>query len=277
MKKCNCFLALLTLLSLNTVAAQSPWVNGKNKAFVQLGLSGIFYNQVKYDGNTIDTGADFSDITTQLYASYGVCNKIDIIAVLPYKAISYKVNATGNTTNLTGLSNVTVGFKYLLSDKKWKLSSGIFFSGNTTNYDDAKGLRTGFQSNTILPYLTYGSSNDKWYYFANIGYGYMSSNYSDFLKLGAEVGYKFLNNTHLIVNLDVRQPIADEDFYTFDSPNYAVTSSYLDRQQYLAAGLKINHEFVKDKYGANIAAIGAFNLNNTPVAPSVNLGFYTKF
>ena len=277
MKKIKVILSLLLLIISNFLYAQSPWVRGKNNAFLQVGLSGIFYNQVKYNGDTKDTGADFSDITTQVYSEYGICEKLDIIAVLPYKLISYKVNATSTTESLSGLSNVTIGFKYLILDKKWKLSTGIYFSGNSTNYDDSKGLRTGFQSNTILPFITYGSSKNNWYYFGNLGYGYMSNNYTDFLKIGGEVGYKFLKNTHLIFNADVRQPLANESFYTTDNSNYALTSSYLDRQKYLGVGLKINHEFVKDKYGANLGAIGALDLDNAPVAPSLNLGFYAKF
>ena len=271
------FLTVFAFLFSAISFAQSPWVRGKNNAFLQLGLSGIFYNQVEYNGNTINTNADFSDITTQLYTEYGVSNKLDFIAIVPYKTISYQVNNTNIKQDLSGISNITIGFKYLICDKKWKLSSGIYFSGNTTTYNDAIGLRTGFQSNTIMPYVSYGSSENKWYYFANLGYGYMSNDYSDFLKLGAEVGYKFLKNTHLIVNLDLRNPISDEDFYTFDSPNYAITSSYLDRQQYLGAGLKLNHEFVKDKYGINLGAIGALDLDNAPVAPSINFGLYAKF
>ncbi|MFT7352535.1 MAG: hypothetical protein ACI9XR_002322 [Flavobacterium sp.] len=274
MKNKTIFL-LFALFMTSVFFGQSPWLQGKNEAFVQLGFSGIFYDEVKYEGDNVSGFADFRDITIQVYSEYGITDKLDALVILPYKSVGYETKATGNQENLDGLGNVTLGLKYLICDSKWKLSAGLNFTGNSGTSDFEKGLRTGFQSNTYLPYLSVGSSYGKWYYFANLGYGFISNNYSDFLKVGGEVGYRFLKNTHIIAVTDLRNNVDNGKFS--NNLNYQDTGFYLDGQQYLAAGLKLNHEFIADKIGANLSAIGAFNLNNIPNAPSVNIGIYTKF
>jgi hypothetical protein len=267
---------VLFALSMTSVFfGQSPWLQGKNKAFVQLGFSGIFYNEVKLENETVSGIADFRDITLQVYSEYGITDKIDVLAILPYKSVGYDGILLPQNENLSEIGNITLGLKYKVCDGNWKLSAGLNYTGNSTTANSDLGLRTGFQSNTYLPYLSVGSTSGNWYYFGNLGYGFMSNNYSDFLKVGGEVGYKFLKNTHVIAVTDLRN--------TFDSgklknnADYLASGFYLDGQNYLAAGLKLNHEFIANKIGANISAIGAFALENAPNAPSLNIGVYTKF
>jgi hypothetical protein len=268
-------ICLLSFLISPLLLAQSPWLQGKNNAFVQVGFSGIYYNEVKTSTETISGLANFRDVTIQLYSEYGISDKLDILAVLPYKFIGYDGILLPANENLTGIGNITLGLKYKICDGTWKLSAGLNYIGNSIKANADKGLRTGFESNTYLPYISIGSATGKWYYFGNLGYGYMSNNYSDYLKIGGEVGYKFIKNTHIIAITDLRNTFNDATFE--NNSNYEATGFYLDGQKYLAAGLKLNHEFIADKIGANISTIGAFNLENAPNAPSINIGFYTKF
>ena len=101
----------------------------------------------------------------------------------------------------------------------------------------------------------------------------MNNNYSDYLKASVEVGYEVIKNGHLIFVLDTRNIISKETAFTTDTAQWP---SYLDRQSYNAIGLKANYEFTKNKFGANIAAIGATGIDNAPLAPTLNLGIYAK-
>ena len=101
----------------------------------------------------------------------------------------------------------------------------------------------------------------------------MNNNYSDYLKATFEVGYEIIKKGHLIFVLDTRDVIAKEDAFITDTAQWP---SYLDRQTYNAIGLKANYEFIKDKFGANLAVIGATGIDNAPLAPTVNLGIYAK-
>jgi Putative MetA-pathway of phenol degradation len=277
MKKTIKFSIVFLLFLCQISFAQGPWTKEKGKTYAQIGFSGVFYDQAVLEGNLVSARlipSDIVDVTTQLYAEYGITNNIEIQAIIPYKSVSYKTKFGNNSESLSGFGNITVGTKYKLSDKDWKISSGLLFSANSISKKPEVHLSTGFNASTLFPYLSIGSSAGKWYYFGNLGYGYMTNDFSDFIKIGAEVGYKFNSKGHLIALIDSKNTVIKEKAFENDPNQWA---SYSDRQSYTAVGLKANYEFSKDKFGANFAAIGALALNNAPAAPSFNLGIYTKF
>ena len=264
---------LFLLLASSISIAQSPWTREKGKSYVQLGFTTLNYTSYQLDGNRIDNFGKISDVTIQAYAEYGISNKLEAQFILPYKVISSDNYLVNTSENIAGLGNVTVGLKYKLYNKIWKVSTGIMYSANSIKIDSDKRLSTGFNAATILPYVSIGSSKNKWYYFANIGYGYMNNNYSDYVKATIEVGYEIIKKGHLIFVLDTRNIVSKEDAFKNDNAQWP---SYLDRQTYNAIGLKANYEFEKDKFGANFAAIGATGIDNAPLAPTLNLGVYVK-
>lgn len=269
--------AIPLLLCCQFLQAQSPWTNQKNHAFVQVGTSGIFYNFVRYNGNELDTKNSNYDITTQVYAEYGITDKLEATVILPYKFIGYKNITTNVSQSLAGFGNISLGLKYAIATKKIKLSTGLLYTTNSVKKDASIGLRTGFEAATFLPYITVGSGKNKWYYFANVGYGFMTNNYSDYVKIGGEVGYNIFKKVNLAVVAELRTPTSKESFFTTDNASYIATANYLDRQQYFASGLKLSYEFTKDKIGITASVIGAFALDNIPSAGSNNVGFYYKF
>ena len=275
--KIKLIILTISILFSATLSGQSPWTQGKNKAFVQAGFSGIFYDKVRTDAKDVTLNTNISDVTAQLYSEFGLTTDLDISIVLPYKTIKSKLKDGTSTTALSGFGNVSVGLKYKFFDKQWKISSGLYFSSQANTKNELLGLRTGFGASTFMPYLSAGTSKNNWYYFANVGYGLMTNNYTDFVKMGGEVGYKFAKNTHIIFNLDYKKALKTEDFFdSAENEIYQTTTLYTDKQEFGGIGLKLNHEFVADKFGINLGAIGAFYLNNLPAAPSINTGIYYK-
>ena len=265
---------ILVLLATTISFAQSPWTREKGKSYVQVGFTSLNYTGYQLNGNRIDNFGKISDITVQAYAEYGISSKLEAQLILPYKVISFDNSLANTSENISGLGNISLGLKYKLYDKTWKISTGIMYNANSIKIDTDKGLSTGFNAATVLPYVSVGSSKNKWYYFGNIGYGYMNNNYSDFLKATVEGGYEVIKNGHLIFVVDTRNVLSKENAFSTDTAQWP---SYLDRQTYNAIGLKVNYEFIKEKFGANFAAIGATGIDNAPLAPTLNLGIYTKF
>lgn len=260
-------------LLFQTSLAQSPWTREKGKVYAQLGFSGLFYNLVaNNEGEKIKLNKDISDVTLQAYGEYGITNNLDILAILPYKTVTVAPKV-GDSKSFSGIGNITLGLKYKVFNKNWKISTGLQFSPKTSSFDVKSNLSTGFNASTILPFISAGSSSGKWYYFGNLGYGYMDNKYSDYLKANAEVGYQIIDKGHLIIALDSRNIISKEVAFEKDNKQW---ESHLDRQTYNAFGLKFNYEFAKDKFGANASAFGAFGNKNAPLAPSLNFGLYTK-
>jgi hypothetical protein len=274
MKKTNQILFLMTLIFSQISLAQSPWTREKGKSYVQLGFSGIFFDKIaNEDGKETDLGGDFSDITLQAYADYGITSKLEAQLIVPFKSVGYDVKGASTSESLSGIGNVSLGLKYKLLDSNWKLSSGLLLTPKTSQYDDKTKLSTGLNATTALPYVTVGSSQGKWYYFGNLGYGYMTNDYSDYMRLNAEVGYQIIEQGHLIFALDTRNVISKEKAFENDEKQ---TASFSDRIEYNAVGLKFNYEFSKDKFGVNAAAFGAFGIKNAPLTPSLNFGVYAK-
>ncbi len=269
----NSIKLFLILLVCNVTFAQGPWTKEKGKAYVQIGFTSLSYNKAQVNGKLTELGADYSDITAQLYSEYGITKDLEAQLIVPFKSVSYKSDFINQSEKLSGLGNVTLGLKYKLFDSSWKISGGLQYSVNSISKNDNKTLSTGFNASTILPYVSVGSSSGKWYYFANLGYGYMNNEYSDFLKLGAEVGYNVIENGHIMLVLDNKLTASKEDAYIKDANQWP---SYSDRQSYSAVGLKLNYEFKKDRFGVNFAALGAFALDNAPAAATLNLGVYAK-
>lgn len=266
-------ISLLTLAFTQAVNAQSPWTREKGKAYIQLGFTGLFYDTIQLDGKETTLTNDVSDVTIQAYSEYAITNKLEAQLTVPFKWVTSENKLNSNSASISTIGNVSVGLKYKLYDKKWKLATGLIYSANSIEKDNVIGLTSGFNANTILPYITAGSSSGKWYYFAKLGYGYMDNDYSDFLSATFEVGYEIIKNGHLMFIFDTRNVVSKEDAFKNDTFQW---SSYLDRQTYNAVGIKGNYEFKKDKFGANFALIGATGIDNAPLAPTLNFGIYTK-
>jgi hypothetical protein len=269
-------LFFIALFLSQSTFAQSPWTREKGKAYVQLGFSGIFFNEFAgKDGKAITLPADYSDVTLQLYSEYGITSKLETQLILPFRSLSATGNILGNSISksFSGLGNVSLGLKYKIIDSNWKLSSGLLFTPKTSQYDSESSFSTGFNATTLLPYITLGSSSGKWYYYGNIGYGYMTNDFSDYFRFNAEVGYNVIPKGYIMITIDTRNIVSEEDAFT-KAENQ--TFSYSDRQTYNAFGLKLNYEFVQDKFGTNFSIFGAAGNEYTPLAPSFNFGAYVK-
>jgi hypothetical protein len=262
-------LVFLSIFTIHMVQAQSPWVREKGKAYLQLGFTGLYYNQVKLDGVTTALPEDIKDITVQAYTEYGLSNNLEAQLIIPYKQV--KLGSTSD--GISGVGNITVGLKYKLYDKKVKISSGLIYSINSITKNTTINLSTGFNAHTFVPYVTVGSSWGKLYYFGKLGYGYMTNNYSDYLSGTFEMGYEVIKKGHIIFLFDTRNVISKESAFFNDVNQW---TSYLDRQTFNAIGIKGNYEFLKDNIGANFAYISAKGINNAPLAPTLNLGIYKK-
>jgi hypothetical protein len=264
---------ILLLFQFLTGNAQSPWTREKGHAYVQTGVSVLFFSKAVFDSEKVTLNKNITDITSQFYAEYGISNKLEVQAILPYKSFYVENQNPDKSSNFDGFGNATFGLKYKFFDKKWKWSSGISYSANFSKFDTNTNLSSGFNANTILAYISTGSSKEKFYYFFNIGYGYMDNNYSDYLRIVTEVGYNFTPKGHFILVLDTRNIISKESAFVNDDKQSVV---YMDRQTYIGYGLKINYEFKKDKFGINLSAFGGLNNNNAPLGPVVSINIYLK-
>lgn len=272
-------LLLLTLPTL--LMAGGPWIRGYRKGFVQIGYSGLYYNAVfSPTGSERAVFRNTSDVTLQVYAEYGIAKGWEIRGVLPYKLLQTgsSDNRTANPIpagTLTGIGNIGLGLKRAILDGPVKLSVGVDALANTFSNNDRLGLRTGYEGWTVLPYLSVGSGGKRTYFYAEAGYGFMTQNYSNFLKLNGELGYQLHPRLWVAGTLDFRLPAKNGPF--FNTEAYQFTGTYVNDQMYLGAGVKAAYDIVPDKLGLTASVIGALAGQNVPFSRSYNAGIFIKW
>jgi hypothetical protein len=276
------WLILFLLLAMYTpVWAGGPWVRSPGKGFAQLGYSGLYYNSVFNPlGTEASSFRSISDHTLQFYAEYGLAKGLEVRAVVPFKILSIgpSTNEQANPVSagsLSGFGNLGLGLKMGLVDKAVKVSVGVDVLANTFTNNDRLGLRTGFEGWTLLPYLSVGSGTKRTYFYAEAGYGFMTQNYSNFVKLNGEAGFRLLPNLWAGVTLDFR--LAEKNGPFFNTEAYQFNATYLNNQQFLGLGVKAAYDLKPERLGISASVIGALAGENVPFSRSYNVGIYIKW
>jgi len=271
----------LALVSFS-LAAQSPWPRSKAAFFVQAAWQTIpTYNKVFESLNdlTIQPDREVTENTFQLYGEYGLTARNTLIASLPFRSMHsgdfipnrFAVPETAEGT-LSGLGNASLGLRSAILTGKLKLTGTLRFDFPTSNYDDATGLRTGFNTWTIQPTFSTGIGLRRWYWFTYAGYGLRTRGYSHFVNTGGETGIKIrklwlIGFTELVYSLEngsISLPI----------PN-RIKNSFVDRQGWWSLGAKTIFEATAH-WGITASFGGAGWAQFVPRSPGISLGVYFK-
>jgi hypothetical protein len=277
---------LLTSLT-GFLLAQGPWASGKGHGFAQLSFSSIRYSDV-YDknGDVKAVSRNNSDNTVQLFAETGLSKKITAKLVIPITVASYNNNRLATATvpakaSHTGLGNITGGVKYSFHFKKWLLAPGLDIGLPASKPKGQLGLRNGYENVTLLPYVSAGTSGNKWYAYLKLGYGITSNGYNDYANINAEGGYKVIPALFLSLVADLRLTTGPDGAFgkaeQAKFPEYGFTNFYVDDQAYIGIGFKAAYQFKQSKFGISAGVYGAAAGYNVAAAPSVNTGVFYKF
>jgi len=259
---------------------QSGWTQEKDAWFTQFNYTRIGpYSELFIDGDkTRTTPREIEDNTFQLYAEYGLDRKTTLSLSLPIKFIK-----TGDQTTIappvieskgvTSFGNIEFGIKRNLINKSFVLSTGVIVEANTGVYDDASGIRTGYDAWTFTPGVYFGKSYKNLFLQGNAGVGFRTNNYSHFFRGGAEVGYKFLNRIWAIFYLDYKKSFYNGTINL--PPNNKETALYVDNKEYAAYGLKAIYELT-NQLGITAGFGGAFSANSEARKAALNIGLFMK-
>jgi hypothetical protein len=273
--------AAILLATINAFG-QSPWTKKKGAFYTQLSFSTIANYNTLYGTPDKVLDGKITDNTLQFYAEYGITNKTTLIVNVPLKLVSHKdislfcINAPCGTieNNKTALGNIEIGIKHNFYNKNWLFSGQLNVEANSGTYDSNSGIRTGYDTWTITPLLTFGKGFNNWYVQGFTGVNIRTNNYSSNFKIGGEVGYKPIQKLWVIANLDVTQSFNNGDL-VLPTSNLS-TGLYLNDQEYVSFGLKAIGEITKN-FGLTAGVGGAFSGNNVAKKGAFNIGIYHKF
>lgn len=263
-----------------TLFSQSPWTQKKGKAFTQLSYTSIANYTAVFGSPDYETERAVSDNTLQLYTEYGLTDKTSILLNVPLKLITTNelVNNTPTPFTIedseTSIGNIELSLKHNFYKKDWLITGQLSVEANTSSYNEASGIRTGYDAWSVTPLFIVGKSFNEIYLQAFTGFNFKSNDYSSNFRLGGEIGKKITDKIWLIGFLDISKSLKNGDFIVPN--NNILTALYVNDQEYGSFGLKAIGEF-NDTFGATFGFGGAFFGNNVAKAPALSIGLYKKF
>jgi len=275
------------LLLFHTVHAAGPWPKKKGSGYAQLGFTYVGYNSFfNHEGKVVPLRRSVVDLTSQVYLDYGITERLTLTTNLPFKYVSSSERIASTDTsyfrdtvpngNLFGLSNVTLGLKYNIINKRVLFSAGLNTEANVAKYDSLTTLRTGPSAWVFHPYLSVGTTfyKHKFYTFLDAGYRLRLNGYSDEVDFSYELGFSWNQKTYFIANVSGRFSLKEgslDNNITPEAPHGRDlhTSLYPNNQQYVGFGLK----FIQKIRKVHLNAAVYFGTGQMVAAtPSYNLG-----
>jgi hypothetical protein len=282
MKKIYSFIILIVLTT--GLWAQSPWIQEKGTLLAQVSWNTISnYNQLYLSsGETYSTERKLTDNTFQGWFEYGLFNSTSLLLITPFKVLKagdlVDVNNQDPQTtagSFSTLGNISFIWKQKLLHQDWILTSHVIVDFQTADYQDGTGLRSGYDARTFSVVLSAGRGFGKTYFYAHLGIGTRSNNYSNIFTAGFEWGYHIARPVWVAVVINALQSF--ENGTRQDPVNNRLTGLYVNDQEYISWGIKLFGPIIPDKFGYNAAIFGAFSGNYVAKAPSLNLGLYYTF
>ncbi|QNM85043.1 hypothetical protein H9W90_12700 [Polaribacter pectinis] len=269
----NIVTALLLIFTVTTFA-QSPWTKEKGDLFVNLSYSTISdYNEIFGDPD-YTTERNITDRTYQVYGEYGFTDKTSLVFSVPLKSIKTADSpnfiggiASTDSGSKTSFGNIQLGLKHQFYNKGWVLAGQLLTEINTSSYDNATGIRTGYDAFTFTPQFLAGKSFGKTFLQTHIGADIRTNDYSSNFKIGGEFGGKISKNIWLIGYVDVVKSFENGNVVL--PANNLDTGLYVNDQEYGAYGLKgilqlcdlgITAGFGNAFFGNNVAKKSAFSI-----------------
>ena len=271
---------IVFLFITTSLFSQSPWTQKKGEAYTQFSFTSIANYTAIFGDPDYSTERSITDNTLQLYSEYGLTDKTSLLLNVPLKLISTNELVDDSTIalttedNETSLGNIELSLKHNFYKKNWLITGQLSVEANTATFNEASGIRTGYDAWTVTPLFIIGKSFNEIYIQAFTGVNIRSNDYSSNFKLGGEIGKKITDKIWLIGFLDISKSLNDG---TINLPtNNASTALYVNNQEYGSFGLKAIGEFT-DSFGATFGFGGAFFGNNVAKAPALTIGLYKKF
>ncbi|WP_435414111.1 hypothetical protein [Polaribacter aestuariivivens] len=271
---------ILLLFLATSIFSQSPWTKEKGDLFINFSYTSISdYNELFGDPD-YNTERNITDRTYQIYGEYGFTNKTSLVFSVPLKSIK-----TGEASNLltgvantqsgteTTFGNIQLGLKHQFYNNGWVLTGQLLSEINTSSYDDATGIRTGYDAFTFTPQFLAGKSFGKTFLQTHIGADLRTNNYSSNFKIGGEFGGKITQNIWLIGYIDVVKSFENGDVNI--PTNNMLTGLYVNNQEYGAYGLKGILQLCD--LGLTVGFGNAFFGNNVAKQTAFSIGIFNTF
>ncbi len=204
----NIFFTAIAILLISNIA-QGQWTKKKGKGYYKLSAWSLTSDQHYTDTGAIDPNATRGYFNLNFYGEYGITDKLDVIAYIPFFSRTYQNEQVSGTTGqvlqegeaLNGIGDSDIAVRYgILNTGKLALSGTLKFGlpiGDDSGGSDGS-FQTGDGEFNQLAQLDFGipfkvkdlNAYGKTY----LGYNNRTQGFSDELHFGAEAGISFLKS-----------------------------------------------------------------------------------
>jgi len=273
----NTLLILLLIFNLHAARGQSGWVKNKNEGYFQLSHQ-LFYAKEYHNlqGEKLETN-QFQQQSTQLYAEYGITERLTMIAYFPILTS----NRFETTEWVSGIGDLRLSAKYAILQKSIPLSiiiSPEIPTGPANNRSQSQqnnfesiNLPSGDGEFNLWSTLAASRSFQKISSYTSIflSYNYRTSyedvSFSNQLLLGVEWGYQIADliwiNAKLQALKSLNAPEQITDFVRGDGTSYSSYSFGFSLPVYKKFNFTANYQNFNDWVfeRKNIYSSGVFN------------------
>jgi len=276
------FISILLL----TQVSFAQWSKGKGKGYYKLSAWYLNTDQHFTDTGEIDPNATRTQFNLNFYGEYGISNKLDVIAYVPFFARATQNNVFSATNGsliqpgegVNSIGDIDLGLNYNFFKKgNWYASARLIFGLPTG--EDAGGSDGSYQTGDgefnqyLSGLLGYSTSFNGTPFYAKsyIGINNRTQNFSDEFRFGLESGINIFNKkVWLIGRLDVVESLQNG---SLNAQNVAQGSIFANNVEFIGIGAEVSY-YITDKWGVSVGVGGAISGRIIAANPSLTGGIF---
>ena len=263
----------------------SQWVKPKGKGYYKLSAWYLKTDQHYTDTGDIDPNITRGYFNTNFYGEYGLSNKFDIIAYVPFFVRTYQNDMTSGTTGevidsgeaINSIGDIDLGVKYGIFDNGKLALSGSLILGIPTG-ENSGGSDGSYQTgdgefNQLIKFglgVPFKLSNLNMYSKAYLGFNNRTKNFSDELRSGLEIGGNLFNNkVWLIARSDIVKSLKNGSLNAQTNQG----NIFANNIEYVSLGGEINY-YITNKLGVSFNFTGAISGRLIAANPTIGGGIF---
>ncbi|MDY8136569.1 hypothetical protein [Aquimarina sp. 2201CG5-10] len=283
MKLKNLAFVSILLLSISTTTGQ--WSKGKKNGYYKLSAWSLVSDQHYTDTGNIDPNATRGFFNLNFYGEYGITDKLDIIAYVPFFSRTYQNDQISGTTgeviqqgeDLNGIGDSDISIRYgILQKNNFAIATTLKLGlpiGNDSGGSDGS-FQTGdgeFNQHIQLDFgIPFTIKKTPLYAKTYFGYNNRTQDFSDELHFGGETGISFWNKKiWLIGRLNAVQSLQNGD----KSAQNAQGSIFANNIEYTSVGGEIAY-YITKKFGISFTYTSTISGRIIYANPSISGGIF---
>ena len=282
MKEAPIHVLLLALLASLSVSAQ--WTKGKGNGYYKVSAWYLQADQHFTGNGEIDPNATRGQFNLNFYGEYGLTNSLDLVTYVPFFSRNFQNDILSGTTGtvitdgeaLNSIGDIDLGIRYGFLKKEGIVASAELIlglpTGNSQGGSDGSFQTGDGEFNQMVRAsvgIPFKLGNTQAYTKSYFGFNNRTENFSDELRIGAELGFKFIDRLWVLGKIDIVESLKNGSLSAQNSQG----SIFANNIEFMAAGVEVAYSF-SNKWGLSLNYTSAFRGEIVFAAPSYSAGLF---